>query len=109
MSGEIKENIKQQSTWKRGLYMLLFAIFYSIAEIVIFAVVIFQFLLKLFTGETNPRLTKLGQTLATYIYQIIQYLTFNSDYEVYPFGAWPKGEPAELKKMESKPETTSAE
>lgn len=109
MSGEIKENIKQQSTWKRGLYMLLFAIFYSITEIVIFAVVIFQFLLKLFTGETNPRLTKLGQTLATYIYQIIQYLTFNSDYEVYPFGAWPKGEPAELKKMERESETTKPE
>ncbi len=100
MSGEVKENIKQQSTWMRGLYMLLFAIFYSIAEIVMFATVVFQFLLKLFTGETNPRLSKLGQSIATYIYQIIQYLTFNSDYEVYPFGAWPKGEPSELKKLE---------
>jgi hypothetical protein len=109
MSGEIKENIKKRSTWMRGLYMLLFSIFYSIAKIVIFAVVILQFLLKLFTGETNPRLLKLGQTLATYIYQIIQFLTFNSDYEVYPFGAWPKGEPAELKKVESKPETTPPE
>jgi hypothetical protein len=101
MSGEVKENIKKQSTWIRGLYMLLFAIFYSVAEIVLFATVIFQFLLKLFTGETNPRLQKLGQCIGTYIYQIIQYLTFNSDYEVYPFGAWPKGEPAELKKLEN--------
>jgi hypothetical protein len=102
MSGEVKENIKQKSTWMRGLYMLLFAIFYSVAELVLFATVIFQFLLKLFTTETNPRLQKLGQSIGTYIYQIIQYLTFNSDYEVYPFGAWPKGEPAELKKVEDK-------
>lgn len=98
MSDEIKENLKQQATWLRGLYMLMFALFYGIAEFVLFAVVIFQFLLKLFTGKTNPRLQKLGQAIATYIYQIIQYLTFNSDYQSYPFGAWPKGEPSELKK-----------
>lgn len=93
MSNDIKDNLKQQSTWMRGLYMLLFALFYSIAEIVLFAVVVFQFLLKLFTAETNPRLQKLGQSIATYIYQIIQFLTFNSDYQPYPFGAWPRGEP----------------
>lgn len=97
MSNEITENLKQQSTWIRGLYMLLFAIFYSLAEFVLIAVVVFQFLLKLFTGETNPRLLKLGQSLATYIYQIIEFLTFNSDYQPYPFGAWPKKQPTSLK------------
>ena len=99
MSDEIKENLKQQSTWLRGLYMLMFALFYSIAEIVLFAVVFIQFLLVLFTGKTNPRLLKLGQEIATYVYQILQYLTFNSDYQSYPFGAWPNGEPSELKKI----------
>lgn len=93
MSNEITENLKQQSTWMRGLYMLLFALFYSIAEVVLFAVVVFQFLLKLFTGDTNERLLKLGQSIATYIYQVIRFLSFNSDYHPYPFGAWPKGQP----------------
>ncbi len=97
---DVKENIKQQSTWVRGLYMLMFALFYGVAEVVLLAVVVFQFLHKLFTGDTHPRLLKLGQSIATYIYQIVQYLSFNSDYEVYPFGAWPKGEPTELKKLE---------
>jgi len=98
MSDEIRQNLKQQSTWLRGLYMLMFALFYGVAEFVLFAVVFFQFLFKLFTGKTNLRLLKLGQGLATYIYQMIQYLTFNSEYKSYPFGAWPKGEPKELKK-----------
>lgn len=98
MSNDFKDNLKQQSTWMRGLYMLLFSIFYSLAELVMSAVVIFQFILVLFTGETNPRLLKLGQSLGTYIYQIIQYLTFNTDYQPYPFGAWPKGEPKAAKK-----------
>jgi hypothetical protein len=97
MSKEIKENLTQQSTWMRGLYMLMFALFYNVAEIVLFAVVVVQFFFKLFTGQTNPRLLQLGQSIASYIYQIMQFLTFNSDYQSYPFGPWPKGESAELK------------
>jgi len=93
MSNDVKENLKSQSTWKRGLYMLIYAFLYTIAEIVLFTLIFFQFLLKLFTGDTNERLRKLGQGLSTYIYQILQYLNFNSDYQPYPFGAWPKGEP----------------
>jgi len=93
MSTDVKDNIKRQSTWMRGLYMLLYAIFYTLAEIVLFAVVIFQFLLQVFTGETNDRLRKLGQSLSTYAYQVLVFLTFNSEYHAYPFGAWPSGEP----------------
>lgn len=93
MSNEIKENLKQQTIWLRGLYMLMFALFYSVAEFVLFAVVIFQFLFKLFTGNSNPRLLMLGQSLATYIYQVLQFLTFNSEYQPYPFNEWPKGKP----------------
>ena len=99
MSDELKEHLKERKTWLRGLYMLLFAIFYAVAEIVITVVVIFQFLLALFTGKSNERLLKLGQSLSTYVYQILQFLTFNSDYHPYPFGAWPKGAPKESTKQ----------
>ncbi|MFV2032283.1 MAG: DUF4389 domain-containing protein [Gammaproteobacteria bacterium] len=93
MSSGIKDNLKKSSTWIRGLYMLLFAIFCSLAEVVLSVVVVFQFILKLFTGDTNDRLRKLGQSIATYIYQILQFLSFNTEAHPYPFGAWPKGEP----------------
>jgi len=93
MSNEINKNLKQQAIWLRGLYMLIFSLCYSIAEFVLIAVVVLQFLLNLFTGSSNPRLLQLGQSLATYIYQIIQFLTFNSDYQPYPFAEWPKGKP----------------
>ena len=93
MSDNIKDNLKKQSTWMRGLYMLLFSIFSRMAEVVLFAIILFQFILKLLTGETNERLRKLGQGMSTYVYQIFQFLNFNSDVHPYPFGAWPKGEP----------------
>ena len=61
MADDLKHNIKKQSTWMRGLYMLLYTIFSRIAEVVLFAVIVFQFILKLLTGETNERLRKLGR------------------------------------------------
>ncbi|MCH7880676.1 MAG: DUF4389 domain-containing protein [Proteobacteria bacterium] len=100
MSNNIKDNIKKKSTWIRGLYMLLFSFLYTIAVGVLFAMVLFQFILKLLTGDTNERLRKLGQGIGTYIYQIIQFLSFNSEVHPYPFGAWPKGEPKASKKTE---------
>ena len=93
MSNDLKDNIKKQSTWMRGLYMLLFTVFYTLAEILLFTIIVFQFVLKLLTGDTNERLRKLGQSITTYIYQILQFMSFNSEQHPYPFGAWPKGEP----------------
>ena len=97
MSDEIKQNIKKKSTWLRGLYMLLFLIFYSVAKVIIFIVITFQFVLSLLTVKTNDRLVKLGQSLSTYIYQIMTFLTFNSDEHPYPFGTWPEGQPTAKK------------
>lgn len=94
MEKTLKENLAKDSTWMRALYMVLFAILYSIAEIVIAVVVVFQFFAVLITGKANARLLKLGQGLSTYVYQVMLFLTFNSEYHPYPLGAWPKGAPA---------------
>lgn len=96
MDHELKENLKQKKTWLRGLYMLLFAIFYSVAEIVILVVVVFQFLLALFTARTNARLVLFGKSLSTYVYQVMLYLTFNSEDKPFPFGEWPAADTPQL-------------
>lgn len=97
MSEDFKHHIKQTETWKRGLFMLLFAFCFGVNQAVMSAVALLQFLFKLLTGDTNQRLHKLGQGLATYAYQIILYLSFNNDYQPFPLGAWPKGEPKPAK------------
>ena len=93
MDENIKQNLKESSTWMRALYMLFFSVCYGLAEILITAIVIFQLLLVLFTLKTNERLLKFGQSLGTYIYQILQFLTFNNNEHPYPLGTWPEGEP----------------
>ena len=107
MSQDYKHNIKEQSTWMRGLYMVLFAIFYQLAEIVLFMTVVFQFFLKLVTGDTNPKLRQLGQNLAAYIFQVVQFLTFNSEQHPYPFGDWPDGDTVQKSSTTTEPDTGS--
>lgn len=100
MDEELKKHIREPKTWLRGFYILLFLVFYSVAKVVIFAIIFFQFILTVVTGKTNERLVKLGLSLSTYSYQILTFLTFNTDYHPYPFGAWPTG--TNVEKEESK-------
>ena len=90
----LKRNLKSRSTWLRLFFMLVMVLLYSVSRVVVTAVVVLQFFWVLFTGETNKRLENLGQALATYTYQIICYLTFNTDERPFPFDAdWPTGPP----------------
>ena len=93
---QLEENLKRRSTWLRLIFMLVFVAIYAITRIVFGAVVVFQFLWVLFTAETNKQLTELGQSLATYTYQIMRYLSFNSEDKPFPFAAeWPTGSPGD--------------
>jgi len=94
MSDDIKENLGNSSTWLRIAYMLLFAIIFNIVEILIAAVVVFQVLLSLIIGRRNERALQFGAQLGMYAYQILQYLTYNSDEAPFPFADWPTAQAA---------------
>jgi hypothetical protein len=90
----LKENVKSGSTWMRLLFMIVVAFLYSVSRIVVGAVVVFQFFWVLFTGEKNAKLLTLGQSLSTYTYQAVGYLTFTTEERPFPFDAdWPTGPP----------------
>lgn len=95
MNTELKKNLGSRGTWLRGLYMLLFVVIYHVAEFVVGVVVILQFLFSLVSGQTNTRLLLFGQSLSRYIYQILRYLTFNSEQMPFPYSDWPAAEPPE--------------
>ena len=89
----IEENIKSRSTWLRLLFMVLFVAIWSVSRLIVLAVLIIQFFIVLLTGETNTRLAALGQSLATYSYQLVAYLTFVTEQQPFPFDDWPTGPP----------------
>lgn len=90
----IEQNIKSPSTWLRFLFMCIYVALIWLAGLVGAFVVIVGFFWVLFTGEANPQLKQVGQGIASYMYQIVRYLTFNSDTKPFPFGeAWPSATP----------------
>jgi len=87
---KLEKNVKMRSTWIRLLFMLMFSFLYGISRLVTAAVVVIQFLHVLFTGETNGQLKSLGHSLAIYSYEVVDYLSFNTETRPFPLdAAWP--------------------
>lgn len=90
MNDELKDNLKSKSIWLRGLFMLLFAVFYGVAEIVLVVVAVFQFGAALITGKANDNVKRFGNSVGQYFFQIVQFVTFNSEIKPFPFTSWPE-------------------
>jgi len=95
-SGKVEENLKSRTTWLRLLFMCLYGLFACMAGMIGTVIVVIGFFWVLFTGEVNRELRRIGQAIASYMFDIIRYLTFNTDSKPFPFGgAWPSGEAKE--------------
>ncbi len=89
MENGLKSNLTRSETWIRVLYVILFAVIYMVAEVVLVAVVVIQFGFVLITGKRNPNLLQFGGRLSRYMYDVLLYFTFRSDKEPFPFDDWP--------------------
>ena len=94
MSADVSKPYKDHSAWMRGLFMLIFMFFMGVAKFVTFVVVLVQFVKVIFTSETNQKLLGFGESLSQYQYQILRYLTYNTEEQPYPMGDWPEPTPA---------------
>ncbi|MDP6604498.1 MAG: DUF4389 domain-containing protein [Rhodospirillales bacterium] len=90
MAQSTKENVSDTNTWMRGLFMLLFAVAFKIAAILVLAVTILQFLFKLLSGNVNERLRAFGDGLGAYAAEIIRFLCYQTERKPYPFSEWPR-------------------
>lgn len=89
MFDELKGNIRRGEIWIRGFYMLLFAVIYSVAEVVLGAVAVFQFGFVLLTTQRNLPLLNFGASLSRFLYEVLLFLTFNTERKPFPFADWP--------------------
>ena len=88
MHDETKANLTQESTWIRFIHMIVLAIAFNIAELVIGAVVVFQFLSKLITGNANENIKAFGAQNGLYLCCIVRFLTFETEDKPFPFAPW---------------------
>ncbi|MCH9692791.1 MAG: DUF4389 domain-containing protein [Gammaproteobacteria bacterium] len=89
---ELKRNLASSNQWLRLLFMVLFALLLEVAGVVILIVVVLQFLFAILTGNANGNLRRFGDQLSSYIYQILQFLSYNTEEKPFPFAEWPESE-----------------
>ncbi len=89
MSIGTKTHVSERSTWLRLLYMVLFAVIFGVAELVLTLIVVVQFLFKLLRGEEIRRLSEFGADLGDYFRAIVLFLSYRTENMPYPFGEWP--------------------
>lgn len=91
--------LNTEKTWhnknvlKRGIAMLGYGFVAGFVRLGITLIAIFQFISLLFSEKSNQPLVIFGQNLNTYLYQINQFLTINSEMYPFPFADWPDSAP----------------
>ncbi len=88
----VKDNARNADTWIRGLFIIVFAVIFYVLYIVIWLLVIFQFFTKVLTGKLNDNLSSFSESLTHFAFQILRYITFQSEERPFPFSPWPQGD-----------------
>ena len=84
-----KENITSADFWLRLIYTLLFALAWQVVEVLLAAILVFQIVFRLFTGEPNAQLAGFGNSLSQYAWQMGRYVTGAAEEKPWPFMEWP--------------------
>ncbi len=75
-------------SWERILNMLVLSVAYAVAETVLIVLIVGQILFRLVSKQPNEPMRRLGKQLSDYLYQILLYLSFNSEERPFPFQTW---------------------
>ncbi len=90
MDDQLKSNLTSGEHWTRLIYMLLSSVFLYIASLLAGVLVVAQFVFAIVTGAPNQRLRAFGWEISTYIHQVWQFLSYNSEEKAFPFSDWPQ-------------------
>ncbi len=74
--------------FKRLLFMILFFALFSVVRLLLWVVVLIQFLSHLFTGRVTERVTLWGQALSTWIYRMMLFMSYNTERMPFPFSSF---------------------
>jgi len=86
------EYAKPDGIWLRGFYMILFAIFFALAETLLGVLALVQFFWMLFKKEKNRAIVDFGRSLGLWMRDVAAFQTGVSDEKPFPWTGWPKAE-----------------
>ena len=79
MDEKLLSNLKSETRWFRLLFMLMFAFVGNVVLMLIFLIAVVQAVHGFITGDVNHRLLQLSTGLNQFLYQVANYLTYNSE------------------------------
>lgn len=86
---QIKKIMLEKNKWLRGVFVLLFIFAKYLVSWAISLIAIFQFGHDLLAGEPNKNLMAFTKQLNTYLFQVTNFITYNSEIKPFPFTGWP--------------------
>lgn len=71
--------------WGRIVSMLVLGFAFTVAQSLLVALVIGQVLFRVLGKTQNEPLKRVGRQVSDYIYHVLLFLTFNSEYRPFPY------------------------
>ncbi len=82
------ESGEDGNIWLRGLWMLLFAALFALAETILWVVALVQFLWMLFAKEKNELLVDFGRDLGKWMQDVARFQSGASETKPFPWKRW---------------------
>lgn len=79
---------EQDSIWMRGLWMLVLALLFALAETILAVVAVVQFLWMMFTKEKNELLMEFGNDLGKWLRDVARFQSAVTDEKPFPWNKW---------------------
>lgn len=89
MSDTQTPTLPKRNLWLRALLMILMAMAFYLATMLLCALAFVQFVLALVSDAPNARLCTFGQSLGRYLRQIADFVSFATEEAPFPFSDWP--------------------
>ncbi len=107
-NNESKKSEKNSETFSRIFYTILFAFIGWVALWVFAFVVLIQFGFLLITGQVNNNLKGFNKEIGLFLFDMIKYLSFQTNQKPFPFRDWPYDEQNKNKSELTESETVQA-
>lgn len=89
---DLKSKLLSADHWLRFVFMVLFVVIAVVTSYVAALLIVVQFIFALVKGESDKKLQSFGANLSQYVFQILSFLTYNSEEKPFPFSDFPEVE-----------------
>ena len=86
----LTENIKEPSIWVNFFLKVIYLVFLNFIVPFLGFITLLQLLFSIGSKKPNENLVSFSKKISSYIYQIINFITYSSDQRPWPFNSFPE-------------------